>query len=72
MDHWVEHFSELLNKRTPMEEEVKENESIDIRNIEQEIMLPPTLIELRDQITILKKNKSQSDDNITAEMIKYA
>jgi hypothetical protein len=32
MDRWVEHFSELLNKGTLVEEEGEENESIEIRN----------------------------------------
>jgi hypothetical protein len=56
MDHWVEHFSELLNKGTLVEEEGEENESIEIRNIEEEIIPPPTLMEVRDQIMILKKS----------------
>jgi hypothetical protein len=71
MDRWVEHFSELLNKGTLVEEEAEENESIEIRNTEEEIIPPPTLMDVRDQIMILK-NKAPGDDNITAEMIKYA
>jgi hypothetical protein len=35
MDHWVEHFSELLNKGKLVEEEGEENESIEI-NIKEE------------------------------------
>jgi coenzyme F420-reducing hydrogenase alpha subunit len=69
MDSWVEHFSELLNKGTLVEEEGEENESIEIRNIEEEIIPPPTLMEVRDQIMILKKTKAPGDDNITAEMM---
>jgi hypothetical protein len=44
MDCWVEHFSELLNKGTLVEEEGEENESIEIRNIEEEIISPPTFM----------------------------
>jgi hypothetical protein len=55
-----------------VEEEGEENENIEIRNVEEEIIPPPTLMEVRDEIMILKKNKAPGDDNITAEMIKYA
>jgi hypothetical protein len=55
-----------------VEEEGEENESIEIRNIEEEIIPPATLMDVRDQIMILKRNKAPGDDNITAEMIKYA
>jgi hypothetical protein len=72
MDHWVKHFSELLNKGTLVEEEGEEYESIEIRNIEEETIPPATLMEVRDQIMILKKNKAPGDDSITAEIIKYA
>jgi hypothetical protein len=71
-DHWVEHFSELLNKGTLVEKEREENESIEIRNIEEEVIPLPILMEVRDQIMILKRNKAPGDDNITAEIIKYA
>jgi hypothetical protein len=72
MDCWVERFSELVNKGTLVEEEGEEDEGIEIRNIEEETIPPPTLMEVRDQIMILKRNKAPGDDNITAEMIKYA
>jgi hypothetical protein len=72
LDRWVEHFSELLHKGTLVEEEGEENESTEIRNIEEEFIPPPMLMEVRDQIKILKTNKAPGDNNITAEMIKYA
>jgi hypothetical protein len=55
-----------------VEEEGEKIESIEIRNIEEEIIPPPTLMEVRDHIMILNKNKAPGDDNITAEMINYA
>jgi hypothetical protein len=52
LDRWVEHFSELLNKGTLVEEEGEENESTEIRNIEEKIIPPSTIMEVRDQIKI--------------------
>jgi hypothetical protein len=54
LDCWVEHFSELLNKGTLVEEDGEETESIEIRNIEEEMIPPPMLMKVRDQIRITR------------------
>jgi hypothetical protein len=40
-------------------------------NSKDEIIPPPTLTEVQDQIKILKKNKAPGDNNTTAEIIVY-
>jgi hypothetical protein len=72
MDHWVEHSSGLLKKITLVEEEVEENENTEIKSMEEEIIPPPMLTEVKDQIQILRKNKAPGDVNMTVEMMRYA
>jgi hypothetical protein len=45
MERWAEHFAELLKAGALIEEEVEENENIEIRSVEDEVIPPPTLLE---------------------------
>lgn len=65
-DRWRDHFQELLNLETEVDEEIYN--LIPQRPIDVNLGLPPTLGEMREAIKQTKKNKAAGLDGIPAEV----
>lgn len=67
-DHWREHFEDLLNQKTTIDEEVLN--SIPQRPIYEDMADPPSLSEVCDTISAMRNNKAACPDRIPAEILK--
>ena len=66
---WGEHFGELLNQETPVNENVLDK--IPQLQTNESLALPPTIDELRKAIKTAKQGKAAGPDGIPAEIFKH-
>lgn len=67
LNRWAQHFQYLLN-----EDEIPTDQAKDIQSDDEDSEIIPTLRDVRRSIRKLKNNRAPGDDNITAELLKYA
>ena len=65
---WKEHFEDLLDQRTTVEEEVLN--SVPQYPVKEGMGDPPSLLEVCDAISTLHNNKATRPDRIPAEILK--